>query len=232
MATNFPTGLDNLPKPNPTDPLTAPSHAKAHTDTADAIHALQSKVGVNGSTDTASLTYQLTQKAASNHTHTGYAPLAHQHSMADVNGLQTILDGKQDKGAGILSDAMRIRGTFDVTVATTDTFIHGDVVLASKSGAFAWRPVSSIMPATVNAGESFVFGTDDAWHALGDLTDLSGKADVVHQHTIAEVTGLQAALDTEKARVDAVVLQLAGFTLAQVSALPATPNAKTIYFIV
>jgi Phage tail repeat like len=96
MATNFPNALDALPKPNPTDLLTSPAHAQLHRDTADAIGAIQAKIGVNGSTDVNSLDFQVKQKAAASHTHP-YAPVTHSHAIGDIGGLQTALDAKAAK---------------------------------------------------------------------------------------------------------------------------------------
>lgn len=58
MATGFPTSLDTLTNPTSTDALTSPSHADQHADANDAIEALQTKVGVNGSAVTTSLDYK------------------------------------------------------------------------------------------------------------------------------------------------------------------------------
>jgi hypothetical protein len=59
MATNYPTSLDQLTNPNSSDQLSSPSHSQQHTNANDAIEALETKVGVNGSTDPASLTYKV-----------------------------------------------------------------------------------------------------------------------------------------------------------------------------
>ena len=59
MATNYPTSLDQLVNPNSSDQLSSPSHSQQHTNANDAIEALETKVGVNGSTDPASLTYKV-----------------------------------------------------------------------------------------------------------------------------------------------------------------------------
>lgn len=58
MATNFPESLDNLSNPQGTDSLQG--HANLHANVNDAIEALQTKVGVDGSTDSNSLDYRLT----------------------------------------------------------------------------------------------------------------------------------------------------------------------------
>jgi len=61
MSTSFPTSLDALTNPTPTDTLdsvTVP-HADQHANANDAIEALETKVGIDGSADTASLDYRL-----------------------------------------------------------------------------------------------------------------------------------------------------------------------------
>jgi hypothetical protein len=57
LSTNFPETLDNLTNPAGTDSLAG--HAQQHANTNDAIEALQTKVGVDGSTDATSLDYRL-----------------------------------------------------------------------------------------------------------------------------------------------------------------------------
>jgi hypothetical protein len=60
MATNFPSSLDSFTNPSGTDAMdsvTVP-HATQHADLNDAVEALQSKVGVDGSAVTTSLDYK------------------------------------------------------------------------------------------------------------------------------------------------------------------------------
>ena len=57
MATNFPTSIDSLTNPVSTDTLDSPDHAVQHQNVNDAVEALETKVGVDGSTDTSSLDY-------------------------------------------------------------------------------------------------------------------------------------------------------------------------------
>lgn len=61
MATNYPTGLDNLTNPASTDELDTPSHSQQHANANDAIEALEAKVGVNNSAVTTSLDYRVKQ---------------------------------------------------------------------------------------------------------------------------------------------------------------------------
>lgn len=64
MATNFPTSIDALTNPSSGDTLASPDHASQHANANDAIEALQTKVGVNGSAVTTSLEYRVTAASA------------------------------------------------------------------------------------------------------------------------------------------------------------------------
>ena len=64
MATSYPTSLDTFTNPTSSDSLSSPSHSGLHADTADAIEALQVKVGINSSADTSSLEYRIAQLEA------------------------------------------------------------------------------------------------------------------------------------------------------------------------
>jgi hypothetical protein len=59
MATNFPESLDNITNPNSSDSLSNPSHSQQHINANDAIESLQIKVGIDGSQDTNSLDYKV-----------------------------------------------------------------------------------------------------------------------------------------------------------------------------
>jgi hypothetical protein len=59
MATSYPNAIDQLINPSGSDALSAPSHSDQHSNANDAIEALQTKVGTDGSTDTNSITYKI-----------------------------------------------------------------------------------------------------------------------------------------------------------------------------
>ena len=59
MATNYPTSIDNLSNPESNDSMAG--HAALHSNVNDAIEALESKLGVDGSTDANSIDYKITQ---------------------------------------------------------------------------------------------------------------------------------------------------------------------------
>lgn len=64
MASNFPSNIDSITNPNATDPLSNPSHSEQHIIANTAIEALETKVGVDGSTDQNSLDYKITDAQA------------------------------------------------------------------------------------------------------------------------------------------------------------------------
>ena len=60
MASNFPNNIDTITNPNSTDSLSNPSHSEQHIIANTAIEALETKVGVDNSTDPNSLDYKVT----------------------------------------------------------------------------------------------------------------------------------------------------------------------------
>jgi hypothetical protein len=62
MATSFPTSKDNLSNPSANDELTG--HAEQHANANDAIEAIQSKIGIDGSTDENSIDYKVSNLQA------------------------------------------------------------------------------------------------------------------------------------------------------------------------
>jgi len=61
MATAFPTSKDDFVNPQSTDSVQIVSHAAQHANANDAIEALETKVGVNNSTDPNSIDYKVKQ---------------------------------------------------------------------------------------------------------------------------------------------------------------------------
>ena len=61
MAISYPTSLDTLTNPTAGSSVASPSHAQQHSDANDAIEALQSKVGVDGSNVPYSHDYKISQ---------------------------------------------------------------------------------------------------------------------------------------------------------------------------
>jgi len=59
MATNFPTSKDVLTNPTATDKVSVVNHADQHANANDAIEALETKVGIDGSAVTTTHDYKL-----------------------------------------------------------------------------------------------------------------------------------------------------------------------------
>lgn len=59
MPINFPTSLDSLSNPSPTDQMNVVPHSTQHANANDILEALEAKVGINGSAVTTSHDYKL-----------------------------------------------------------------------------------------------------------------------------------------------------------------------------
>lgn len=108
--------------------------------------------------------------------------------------VDTLLAGAPEAYDTLLEIATKLAGQDDVAAAMT-----------AQIGQKAESSVVTALSAKVD----------------GILVALDGKADKGHTHTMAQVTGLDAALG---AKLDASKLQV-------VTAMPATPVAGTIYFV-
>jgi hypothetical protein len=131
-----------------------------------------------------------------------FAPAPHSHAISDVTGLQTSLNGKQET----LVSATNIK-----TINGTSLLGSGDITISGGGG----EPV--ITPGTTSqyfrgdktfqtldkaaVGLSNVDNTTDANKPVSTATQaaLNAKANTSHSHVIADVTGLQTALDGKQA---------------------------------
>ena len=59
MSTGFPNSLDTLTNPHSTDSLSSPSHSEQHINLNDAVEAIETKIGINGSNDSNSIQYKV-----------------------------------------------------------------------------------------------------------------------------------------------------------------------------
>ena len=71
MATNFPTSLDAYSNPAPTDDVSIVVHSTQHANHNDSIEAIEAKLGITNSADTASIDYLLksTSSVSPGHKH-------------------------------------------------------------------------------------------------------------------------------------------------------------------
>lgn len=130
-----------------------------------------------------------------------FAPSAHTHAQADVEGLAASLAGKSDTGHGhAVADVSGLQSALDSKAATG----HGHEV-SDVDGLQA--ALNGKAPTSHSHGIAQVTGLQAALdsksdtghgHAVSDVsglqTALDGKAASTHSHTTAQVTGLDAAL--------------------------------------
>ena len=133
-----------------------------------------------------------------------FAPSAHTHAQADVEGLSAALAGKSDTGHGhAVADVSGLQAALD---SKSDTG-HGHAI-ADVSGLQA--ALDGKAPTSHAHAISQVTGLQSA---------LDGKSDTGHGHEVADVSGLQAALDGKAASTHS-------HTTAQVTGLDAALAGK------
>lgn len=161
MATNFPTGLDTLTNPAPTDVTDAPSHSGQHINSNDAIEAMQAKIGIDGSAVTSSLDYKVNNPASSDpgHTHTlGDGATDVTASPAEINQLAGVTVGGNASGDIVTTD-----GTQDLSnKSVTDK-------LTFDANTFANLLETGVEPLTPATGDVYL---DDGTNTASGLPSL------------------------------------------------------------
>lgn len=123
----------------------------------------------------------------------GKANTSHTHVPADVTGLSTLLDGKENtfaKGSIIEGDNVSIAGDLsnrlvgpgDITISATDAPAPLVLSVAGKTGA--------VTLAKADVGLGSVDNTSDANKPVSTATQtaLNGKADTSHTHAAGDIT--------------------------------------------
>lgn len=149
MATNFPTSLDNLTNPLPTDSQAVVSHADQHANANDAIEAIEAKVGINGSTNQNSHDYKLSGVTGSD-------------KAVSRTGTET-LSGKTLTGPIVNG------GTIDNATITNPTFSSPLPVAQGGTGSTtANGGLNNLLPSqTGNNGKALVTdGTNTSWNTV------------------------------------------------------------------
>jgi len=162
MATSFPTSKDDFVNPQSTDSVQTVSHAAQHANANDAIEALETKVGVNNSTDPASLDYKVKQ--------------------LELN----FLDGEevQDLAAALLDHADHS----NLTVTYDDI---ADKLILSVSNAPSAN-YTSVLKHTVKAAENLTIGQPVYVTSAQEQTMLVSRASNAAESTSSKTLGLIA----------------------------------------
>jgi hypothetical protein len=162
MATNFPASLDSLTNPISTDTLASPDHAVQHSNVNDAVEALQAKVGIDGSADTASLDYKVAKRPiVTNAQSSSYTLVLSdagkmvEVSNASANTLTVPPNSSVAFPVGTIIDILQTGAGQTTITAGSGVTINSAIGLKMRA---QWSPASLIKRAT------------DTWVALGDLS--------------------------------------------------------------
>jgi len=198
-------------------------------------NAVYDKIQSLATADISGLDTALAGKAPLVHTHViadvtnlqttlnGKAPLVHTHVIADVTNLQTTLDAKAPLvHTHVIADVTNLQASLDAKASLalvstsaaglaptrpggTTAFLRADGAWAAPS--FPGGGVTTF-PLTINSdgGAAASPATFDGSVARTISYNTVGAAPLNHTHAIANVTGLQAALDSKAASVHTHVI--------------------------
>ena len=123
MATNYPSGTDNLTNPAGTSVVTSPDHAAQHTNINDAMEAVQTTAGTTAGTNVLK------------HFAAGEFPVRATGVAATGTLVQTVVGGTYN--ANTIGTPAITGGTYSNTMGTVSTFNKGTLgSVASAGGTF------------------------------------------------------------------------------------------------
>jgi hypothetical protein len=136
-----------------------------------------------------------------------FPPSAHGHTIADVSGLQTALDGKQASGSYATLVGGKVPESQLPPIVTTWEGLTGKPSTFPPSAhSHAIGDVTGLQTALDGKQAAGSYAASVHSHGISDVTGLQtaidGKAASSHTHTIANVTGLQSALDAKATPAD------------------------------
>ena len=166
MAINFPTSLDALTNPGPTDPMTSPSHSTQHANANDAIEQLEAKVGADGSVVQTSHDYKLsgvTSAAKALSTASNLSDLASASTARTNLGLTSLATTTPASGIVTFlttpSSANLLAAVTDETGTGALVFATSPVLVMPTLGAATGTSLSVSGNLTTTAGNVVLSGT-------------------------------------------------------------------------
>jgi hypothetical protein len=171
MAITFPTTLDQLLNPTGTDSVQLVSHSAQHSNANDAIEALEAKLGVDNSTNTATIDYKvrdLISKVYTNEmaqdtiaaalaagTHTNirvdYDDVANTLSLVSTYGDEEVMDAiatSLTAGPGITKVYNDVANTItisvDTTVITTKLYVDTEISTLATTVSNTYVPLADL----------------------------------------------------------------------------------------
>lgn len=140
MSINFPTSLDALTNPTASDNTVTISHAGQHSNANDAIEAIETKLGIDSSTNTSSIDYKLKNSASINP--------GHKHSL--LAGISDVAITSPATGNGLFYNSTSGKWeNADTSVADASTSVKGVSKLSTT-------PVSPTNPISVGDNDTRV----------------------------------------------------------------------------
>lgn len=173
MPTNFPSGIDSFVDPNATDPLSNPPHHTQHGNANDALVAIETKVGINGSADTNSLDYKITHitgVVSSFNTRTGAVTLA-SGDVTTALGFTPFQNPMTANGDMIQGGAIPAGTPTRLTIGTPGqflvvgglgNFLWHTLALSDITTALGFTPANAALASTQQTGASYAFVLGDA----------------------------------------------------------------------
>lgn len=199
METLYPNQLDTFIQPLATDSVQAVSHSAQHRRLNDAVYQLELKLGINNSTDAASIEHRLTTlQNFVNLTSVNLGNL--EDSLGDYVSLAVYEDEKGSAGglATLGLDGKLQASQIPPSIAA-DAQSRADAAL-SAAGTYTDEKISDLLdsaPAALDTLNELAAALgDDANFASTMTTSLAGKSNVGHTHLSSNITDfIEAAQD-------------------------------------
>jgi hypothetical protein len=194
-ATSFPTSVDSLTNPNPTDSVATVSHSSQHSNANDAIEALEAKLRINGDTVGGFL-------LGSDGTHSGWTAYATGTSAYFTNYLATGSTTLQHFTFRNATGTQATTTNFFSTTASSSAFsstslaggtITGFGLANCNSGSFLQFTTNQFGCATPATGGTTVYSTTTAQN-LATTTILS--ADIPSSNNLEITVSMPALVGT------------------------------------